>query len=112
MATWVAIGSGATTAQMILGPETNVGAGLAINVGILMAALFMVFRAGTIFKIWLDAINSALQFAQVVEKMQRDMVRLEEELARTQNELDRQIKIVEHINNRLYYPVRRAMRNE
>jgi hypothetical protein len=111
LASWVALGSGAAAVQTIVGPETAMDVGLAVNVGMLLAATVMVFRAGGIFKVWLDAVNGALQFTEIVRKLETDVDRLEKELLHTRAKLLEQERITAELKNRLGFPLSRKRRD-
>ncbi len=90
MASWTAVGAAAILTQEVLGPDTAVPIGIAVNSSLLLGAAYLIFKAGGTFREWIGVITSATEQSS-------DLTRLERKTELVLSQLDElQATIIEH----------------
>lgn len=69
IATWAGLGASISVLQTIIGPDAALDVGLVVNIGLVLAAVGIVFHAGSTFRKWL----SALEASEKERRAQRDL---------------------------------------
>lgn len=86
----IAFGSAQEVGSVVLNPQTGITTGLVIELGMLVAALFGMFKAGAVFGTWKQAADKMMGAAKKLDAMDARIGELEKHqvAARTAHELE------------------------